>query len=329
MSNYTRFGNANPLTPNEIDPVNMCVGNIFFTPQGIPGYQLDRSFCPNFMAQRCAANWDPYCDAYVMGSEYDQGGFLHINRSALAEMAKKKYCHMSSAPGTHCAKRCQPFIPEGQSSVQICDTIGAQNWLDTKNEYDLGGNFPQSSRLNPISPIYMSYCPEVCDAIETNNPDALGPNDQILNNCIKYGACEEVLMDLAYNLVKNGQESRVTNPAFKRIVENAKLDKPINPNTIAKIATTYGLPADVAINILNDAKYGGVSNHVRPQIMSINPNMNNYTNMNMAWNSNQQLPIQRPSLIPSTYPQINVQQVNIPSYQNPLPNPAAINQYGY
>lgn len=261
---------TNPLTSREIDPVNLCVGNTFFTPQGIDGSRMDNTFCESFMGQRCANSWDPYCESYVYGSNYDQGGFIHINKNALNEMAKKKYCRMSSAPGTNCAMRCQSFVPQGAASVQICDTIGGQNWLDTKNEYDLGGNFPQSSRLNPISPLYLGRCPEVCDASNPEMPqDSLGPDDPVLNMCIKYDACGQVLNNLAYNLVKNNQADRVTNPNFKAIVNMAKLDRPLNPNLVSQIATTYGLPSQLALGVLRNAKIGGVSNQVNSGVFGL------------------------------------------------------------
>ena len=268
-SSYLTVGPENPITPGSIDPIQFCVGNIFFTPEGIDGAQLDRTFCPLFMGQRCAKSWDAYCDAYLTGSKYDSGGFLHTNKQFLSETAKKKYCRMSSAPGTHCAKQCQAFIPQGQSSVQICDQMGTMNWLDTKDEYDLAGDFPQSARLNPISPLYMSYCPEVCDASNPMPPDVLGPNDPVLNYCIQHGTCEQVLMDLAYNLVANNQQGRVTNPAFQKIIAAAKEDYPVNPNVIAKIATTYGLPAQTALEVLRDATIGGISGEVQPGVFSI------------------------------------------------------------
>ena len=221
------------------------------------------------MSQRCAKSWDNMCNVYLSSSNVDQGGFLHPNKQFLTEAAKKKYCHMSSAPGTHCAEHCQAFVPEGQSSVQVCDTWGTYNWLDTREEYDLGGNFPQSSRLNPISPLYMSYCPDVCDATNPMPADALGPNDPVLNYCLQHGTCTQVLQDLAFNLVANNQESRVTNPAFQKIIQLAKIDQPINPNVVAKIATSYGLPIDVAVDVLRGAKQGGISGEVSPQVFDI------------------------------------------------------------
>jgi hypothetical protein len=215
---------------------------------------MQEDFCGRFMSQRCSAQWDPYCTAYLYGSEVDQGGFQHVNKKFLAEVAKKKYCRQASgAPGSHCASRCESFLPTGQTSVQICETVGAQNWLDTKEQQDLGGNFPQSARLNPLSPIYLGYCPETCDASGLTDPDALGPDDAVLNKCIEHGACSQILNDLAYNVVKSGIP--VSNPAFQKIIDYAKLDKPVNPNVAAKIAKSFGIPPEVAIGVMEEAKY--------------------------------------------------------------------------
>jgi hypothetical protein len=156
-------------------------------------------------------------------------------------------------PGSKCSLMCESFLPQGQSSVEICETVGTLNYLNTKNEYDMAGNFPQSSRLNPISPLYLDRCPETCDA-KNLTPDALTPDDKVLNKCIENGLCTTVLSDLAYNVVKNNIP--VTNPAFKKFIDYAKLNQPINPNIAAKIAQSGGIPPSVAIDILKTAQYG-------------------------------------------------------------------------
>lgn len=252
---YSRFGPSNPLTPRDIDPVDQCVGNVFFTTSGITGQNMQSDFCPRFMSQRCAVNWDNYCEAYLATSQVDAGGNPKLNKNWLEGVANKKYCRAYvEAPGANCSLKCESFNPQGQTSVDICETVGAQNWMDTKNQEDLGGNFPQSSMLNPLSPIYMDSCPEICDA--KNSPvGSLGADDEVLNKCIELGACSSVLMDLAYNSVKNNLD--VTNPKFQKIIEYAKLNVPVNPNTIVKIAKAYGVPSNVAVDILKDVKYNG------------------------------------------------------------------------
>ena len=200
------------------------------------------------MAQRCASNWDGYCDQYLYEGQTNPSGFSVVNPNFLAEVAKKKYCHLNtSAPGAHCAMECESFTPQGQSSVQICDTVGSQNWLDTKDEYDLAGDFPQSARLNPISPIYMGECPQICDSPP---PGSLGEDDRVLNLCIEHGACTPILMDLAYNVVKNNIP--VTNSAFNKIISYAKDDVAFNPNTAVKIAKSFGIPSNVAVDVWNE-----------------------------------------------------------------------------
>lgn len=255
MSQYSYFGDANPLTPEIVDPVEQCVGNTFFTKTGIAGGYMQKDFCPRFMAQRCATKWDDYCEAFLSTSNYDMGGYTHVNKDFLAETARAKYCRLNKeASGTQCAKKCEALIPEGQNSVTICENVGTQNYLDTKKEFDLAGNFPQTSKLTPVSPLYMDKCPEICDAKETTNADSLSPDDVVMNKCIENGACDRILADLAYNSVKNNL--KITNPAFIKLVEYSKLNKPVNVNQAIQVAKSFGIPPSVALDVLKSVKYG-------------------------------------------------------------------------
>lgn len=261
MSEYSKFGPVDVLTEDEVDPVWKCVGNTFFSKQGTPSAYMEKDACPTFMSQRCAAKWDSFCDVYLTDTKMDMGGYKRTDTKWLEEVARKKYCRINTdAPGARCAKRCQSLNAPGQTSVEICDTIGVQNWLNDDAEIGIGGNFPQSSRLNNLSPIYMNKCPDICDAKNTMSDDALGPNDIVLNKCIELGACSDVLMDLAYNTV--AQNIPVTNPAFKKLVELAKIDRPINPNVAARISREYGIPQEATIDLLRLAQQnsgGGLS----------------------------------------------------------------------
>lgn len=250
---YSTFGNANPLTKDEIDPVDRCVGNVFFNKTGIDGANMQQDFCPRFMAQRCGAKWDAYCDAYLTSTKTDMGGYSHVDLTWLGEVARKKYCRLNTeAAGTHCARACESFNAIGQSSVEICEYKGTQNWMDTKAELDLAGNYIQTGQLNPISPLYLDSCPLICDAKENLNADALTNNDMVLNKCIELGGCSQVLNDLAYNVVKN--KTPVSNGAFSKLINAVKIDMPINPNSVVKIAQSYGIPATAAVDILQEAQ---------------------------------------------------------------------------
>jgi len=273
-SDYARQGPSNPVTMDDIDPVKRCVGNTFFDKTGNPQGNLQADFCPRLMAQRCAAKWDDYCEAYLFTSNYDSAGNTFVNKQFLEDTARKKYCRMANdVPGAHCAMMCESFNPEGQTSVEICNVIGAQNFLDKKKEMDLTGSFPQDAKLNPISPLYMNRCPETCDAKNTSTTDALGPNDLVLNKCIEHATCDSVLMDLAYNAVKNGL--KVTNPAFNQIISYAKIDKSLNPNTVTKIAKSFGIPPAAAVNALQFARYGMTDSQASP-VSPTSPVQENY-----------------------------------------------------
>ena len=256
MSIYSKFGPSNPLTKQDVDPVDQCVGNTWFTKSGIPGARMQKDFCPRFMAQRCANNWDEYCEAYLLTSNTDMAGNNFVNKEFLTLTAAKKYCRINTdLPGSHCSLKCESFMPEGQTSVNICEPSGAFNWVDTQKEADLSGNFPQSARLTQLSPLYLNSCPETCDMQNTTtNPDALTADDDVLNKCLSNGTCNNVLMDLAYNVVKNNIP--VSNPAFLKLIEYAKIEAPINPNSMVKIAQQFGISAEQALNVIEEAKYG-------------------------------------------------------------------------
>lgn len=276
---YSNFGPSNPLTKEDIDPVHQCVGDTWFTTTGIPGARMQKDFCPRFMAQRCANYWDESCEAYLLTSNYDMAGNTFVNKEFLNLTANKKYCRLdTNNPGSHCSLKCESFMPEGQSSVNICENVGTLNWVDTKNEADLAGNFPQSGRLTQLSPLYMNSCPDICDAKGTTiNPDALTENDPVLNKCIENGTCMNVLMDLAYNVVKDGR--KVTNPAFQKLIEYAKIEAPINPNNIVSIAENFGIKPEMAMKVIEEAKYGSLPFERRTHIQDkkYSPKRENYS----------------------------------------------------
>ena len=255
---YSTFGPANPLTKENVDPTSQCVGNTFFTKSGITGSRMQKDFCPRFMAQRCSTQWDEYCEAYLISSNSDMAGNTFVNKEFLNETAKKKYCRLDvDKAGSHCSLKCESFLPSGQTSVDICENVGTFNYLDTKSEYDLTGDFPQSGRLKQVSPLYYTSCPDICDAKDTTiNPDVLTEKDNVLNKCIEHGACTTTLLDLAYNLVKNSQTDKVTNKAFQKIIQNAKIDAPVNPNIVVKLGQDFGISPEIALDVLQDAKYG-------------------------------------------------------------------------
>lgn len=248
-SDYATYGSPIALTKELIDPVEQCVGNNFFTKTGRPGINQEIGLCQKFMGKRCAANnWDVYCDYFLYTGETDTGGFHHLNRKFLETAAKEKFCRAATeAPGAQCAMSCEPFDPTSQASPQVCSWVGTQNWMDTKAEYDLAGNYLQTQTLNPVSPTFMNRCPLVCDA---KGISEISEDDAIINKCIDHGACGDTLLELAYYITKNGIP--VNNTKFKKFIDLAKLDKPFNPNVVSRIAKNYGIPASDALELLQN-----------------------------------------------------------------------------
>lgn len=251
MSGYSRFGVSNPITLEQADPVQCCLPGAFLNcPDNTLKNNIDA--CPLFMAQRCAGNWDDACDAYLFASETDMGGFAHVNKRFLNDVAKLKFCHTDTkSPGSHCALKCESFDPVGQTSPQVCEWIGTNNWFDTKTEYNLAADYIENGRLNTISPLYMGRCPEVCDA--NNDPAILGADSKILNYCFQYGGCSDTLMKVAQEVTRNN--TVVGNADMRRFIEVAKNNVPFNPNVAINMAATNRYVSRSFPQVLNNMNY--------------------------------------------------------------------------
>jgi hypothetical protein len=274
---YAQF-KPNIITPSDIDPVSNCVGSSsYFNPDGLTSQNLGIDLCDKFMGKRCSNNWDPYCYAYLSKGHTDMGGFSMLNRKFLEAAAKAKYCRAAvNAPGSQCTLRCEPFNPQAASSASVCDWVGTQNWLDTKDEADLAGNFPQGAMLNPLSPVFMDRCPYVCDA---KGLSEIVADDTVMNMCIDTGSCSDTLMELAYYVKKNGIP--VKNPKFSKYLEFASIDKPFNPNIVARIAKNFSLPINQALELLDQPPTGGPQDLYLTAPKNLKPDQNQIHNPKM------------------------------------------------
>jgi len=138
QSNYTsirKFGDKakgnDPLTYCLVDTMDKnfynVIGNLY-------GPRSDR--CQAYMAQRCADNYDGFCEYYVQEHQYkDEGWPINVpapnteqnnifgatyNQPAslgdqlLQNASARKYCEY-----VNCHKRCEPFDPMNPNSPQI------------------------------------------------------------------------------------------------------------------------------------------------------------------------------------------------------------------
>lgn len=230
------YGMVISNSSDDVDPVSYCVGDTLFNGAG----NMPVGVCDKYMSQRCSSNWDNYCDAYLYQSQGPDSNY--VNKKFLNETAKHKYCRVdTSQPGVQCALQCESFDPRIQTSAKICEWIGTQNWLDTKDGTDLTGNFYHHI---PLSPVYMDRCPMTCDAKDIT----IKPNDPVVDKCIENGSCGQILMDLAYYLTKQGKT--VDNPVIQKLM--AHVGKPFNPNVISRSAREYSVSPTEMLDILRD-----------------------------------------------------------------------------
>lgn len=181
---YSDFGKPYDMYPSVSDPVDCCLpGSFLNCPQ-----VANLGMCPNFMAQRCAAKWDDKCSLYANSID-DRVKF----KDFLRDTAGKKYCQLS--PDSTCSKMCQPFNPIDQSSAQVCSYVGNEVMKDANATIDIGLYKPVS-----ISPDYMSPCQQTCNLM---NPKDITVDDQVINNCLQYGYCNDILTNIC-QLSKQG-----------------------------------------------------------------------------------------------------------------------------
>lgn len=173
-SEYSDFGK--PYSPIDNDPVDCCLPGSFMDCPKV----ADLGLCPSFMAQRCAKNWDKKCNMYADSLDTVK------QRDFIRSTAGKKYCQLS--PDSSCSKMCQPFDPIAQDSPQVCQYVGNEVLKNSNDSVDIGWYYPVN-----ISPDYMGTCQQTCNVV---NPSDIIPSDPVINNCLKYGYCNDILTNI-------------------------------------------------------------------------------------------------------------------------------------
>lgn len=208
------------------DPVNCCLdGNFLDCPEN--PYRFKKDTCPEYMAQRCARNFDDKCDLFLKQlddkdlNSTDGGLFIR-------KVAEHKYCRLDTEdPEAHCATVCEqvnPLAPAG--SATVCRTIGASIFRDPEQLYNLSKDFAQTANLESTAPVKYGKCPKVCDILNLND---FSNSDKVLNECLDRGVCQDIMMDLSKNIVKNNiqfSNDRLNNYINQYIVTNINEQQP-------------------------------------------------------------------------------------------------------
>lgn len=141
MSSYKQiknFGqNTNPACGGSNDPLTYCLvdsldKNFLHAPLG-QQYGPRSDMCQNYMAQRCALEWDGFCEYYYRqygengewpaGREWPNRGVvgqpvqvtkMTLGDQLLQNTAARKYCDFSN-----CVKECVSFDPTNPDSPKV------------------------------------------------------------------------------------------------------------------------------------------------------------------------------------------------------------------
>ena len=216
------------------DPVNCCLdGNFLDCPENPSRFKRDT--CPEYMAQRCARNFDDKCDLYLKQlddkdiNSTDSGLFLR-------KVAEHKYCRLDTSDETaHCATVCEQVNPSAPAgSAVVCRTVGASIFRDPEQLYNLSKDFSQTAKLDSTAPIKFGKCPKTCDVLNLND---FSNGDKVLNECLDRGVCQDVITDLSKNIVKN-----------KIAISNDRLQNFINQYIVTDISTQLSQATQLGSN---------------------------------------------------------------------------------
>lgn len=166
-------------------PEDCCINNIRDTT-----FILEN--CPEYMAKKCAREWDSKCDIYITQLDSKNEGNEFINL-----VASKKYCRII---GENSNESCVETYSNGKYIQESPDSFkDPVKLLNISNEFKNLRDFVVEGN-NESSPLKVSKCGKKCDILNLSN---FGDDDRVLNECLDRGSCQEVMMNLAENLTIN------------------------------------------------------------------------------------------------------------------------------
>jgi uncharacterized Fe-S cluster-containing protein len=165
------------------DPADCCLDLFYENPNYT---DFKKESCPEFMAQRCARNWDSKCDMYLVKLDDKRDG-----NSFVRDVASKRYCRGSNNDkNSSCVTSCEN---------DKCSLVKDDIYKNPVKLYEFSKNFG-SLKDNQKSPLKAGECKKVCDIL---NLSSFEDNDRVLNECLDRGSCGDIMMNLSENIVYN------------------------------------------------------------------------------------------------------------------------------
>ena len=229
MQNYDYYGRDSTIDITQADPVQCVIdgphgiNKLFVCPRAT---RLPIGFARAFMAQRCAKNWDGYCDMYTkqeQDADFTGKHFHEFIKNTLAQM----FCQNdTSVPGNQCYQTCQQFDPTSNGSYSVCSDAGDMVFRSSNKVQAIDTDFPQSGKLNIAEPIKITQCPKVCNMFNQKNLS----NDNIaLNYALDAGIAMDLITNLIDNIVSAGKQGIVTNDRLKKLMGSYVMDGSVKP----------------------------------------------------------------------------------------------------
>jgi hypothetical protein len=276
-SEYSTVGKNSVVQNYLADPVQDCLAGNFFNGADNP-LRYDIGRCNTFMSQRCARQWDGYCDIFL--NEQENADFTgKAANEFLTSALDSQFCRVNNSikgASNTCYTKCEQMDPLAPDSAQICQTNGNFVYRNTDKMYNIDTQFNALGQLNTPSPIRIAACPKVCDSL-SDNPEKLSNNNRVLNECLDRGIAGEILQNIAENAVSNGIE--VTNERFKRFINSfiltnkSALTPGFSSLGASPMLTTFNKPVPTENPIIQPGKqYFKTSNtNFGPQLVDSSP----------------------------------------------------------
>lgn len=212
---YQTFGKNMNIENRYADPVQQCLpGNFFNGAENPLRYDIGR--CNMFMGERCARQWDGYCDVFLNQQEQADMTGKAANKFLL-EALSSQFCQLdSSMKGVSetCYTKCEQMDPLAPDSAMVCETDGDYVYRNTDKMYNIDTQFNALGRLSTASPIRIGKCPKVCNLF---SEEKLSNNNRVLNECLDRGIGMDILVNIAKNAIS--QNVKITNDRFNNFIQ--------------------------------------------------------------------------------------------------------------
>lgn len=216
---YQKFGENKTIKNSLADPVQDCLAGNFFNGAENP-LRYDIGRCNSFMGQRCANQWDGYCDLYLNDITKDQKidyTYANVNKF-LKDALDAQFCQVNNkirGSDQTCYTRCEQMDPLAPDSAMVCQSWGDFVYRNSDKEYNIDTQFNALGKLSTATPIQIAKCPKICNLLDE---EKLSDSNRVLNECLDRGIGTDILVNIVENAVS--QKVKITNKRLLKFIDS-------------------------------------------------------------------------------------------------------------